>query len=168
LARKPRDRIDPRNTGFFNSPRAYWIRNALAHAPKGKHTVAAAAIRQAFNQPDRKAAVDTWRHVADQLRARWPKLADLMERDTVRQGSEDKGAREAGVLACMSLPAQRRTKLHSTNPLERFNKEVERRADVVRIFPNKDSIVRPIGAVLFEQKDAWQTALTTTCGAATT
>jgi putative transposase len=79
-----------------------------------------------------------------------------MERDTVRQGSEDKGAREVGVLACMSLPAQRRTKLHSTNPLERLNKEVERRADVVRIFPNEDSIVRPIGAVLFEQKDAWQ------------
>ena len=54
------------------------IRNALAHVPKGQHTVVAAAIRQAFNQPDKKAAVETWHHVADQLRARWPKLAETM------------------------------------------------------------------------------------------
>ncbi len=124
--------------------RVHWIRNALAHVPKGQHTVVAAAIRQAFNQPDKKTAVETWRHVADQLRARWPKLADLMD------GSE------ADVLAYMSFPAQHRTKLHSTNPLERLNKEVKRRADVVGIFPNEDSIVRLIGAVLFEQNDEWQ------------
>jgi putative transposase len=54
--------------------RVHWITNALAHVPTGEHTVVAAAIRQAFNQPDRKTAVETWRHVADQLRARWPKL----------------------------------------------------------------------------------------------
>lgn len=78
--------------------------------PKGQHTVVAAAIRQAFNQPDKKTAVETWRHVADQLRSRWPKLADLMD------------ASEADVLAYMSFPAQHRTKLHSTNPLERLNK----------------------------------------------
>ncbi len=124
--------------------RVHWIRNALAHVPKGQHTVVAAAIRQAFNQPDKKTAVETWRHVADQLRARWPKLADLMD------GSE------ADVLAYMSFPAQHRTKLHSTNPLERLNKEVKRRADVVGIFPNEDFIVRLIGAVLFEQNDEWQ------------
>src|SRR4029077_7166573 len=93
--------------------RVHWIRNALAHVPKGQHTVVAAAIRQAFNQPDRKAAVETWRHVADQLRARWPKLATLMDES------------EADVLAYMSFPAQHRTKLHSTNPLERLNKEVK-------------------------------------------
>ena len=79
-----------------------------------------------------------------QLRARWPKLATLMDES------------EADVLAYMSFPAQHRTKLHSTNPLERLNKEVKRRADAVGIFPNEDSIVRLIGAVLFEQNDEWQ------------
>lgn len=124
--------------------RVHWIRNALAHVPKGQHTVVAAAIRQAFNQPDHDSASQTWRHVADQLRGRWPKLAVLMDES------------EADVLAYMSFPAQHRTKLHSTNPLERLNKELKRRADVVGIFPNEEAIMRLIGAVLFEQNDDWQ------------
>ena len=90
--------------------RVHWIRNALAHVPKGQHTVVAAAIRQAFTQPDQKGAAEVWRHVADQLRPRWPKLATLMDES------------EADVLAYMAFPAQHRTKLHSTNPLERLNK----------------------------------------------
>ena len=119
------------------------MRNALAHVPKGQHTMVAAAIRQAFLQTDAEAAHQTWRHVADQLRPRWPKLAALMDDS------------EHDVLAYMTFPAQHRTKLHSTNPLERLNKEVKRRADVVGIFPNEASITRLIGAVLLEQNDEW-------------
>jgi len=59
--------------------RVHWMRNALAHVSRGQHTVVAAAIRQAFDQPDRKHAGEMWRHVADQLRGRWPKLAELMD-----------------------------------------------------------------------------------------
>ena len=124
--------------------RVHWVRNALAHVPKGQHTVVAAAIRQAFLQPDRESASQTWRHVADQLRTRWPKLGTLMDES------------ETDVLAYMSFLASHRTKLHSVNPLERLNKEVKRRADVVGIFPNEAAIIRLIGAVLLEQNDEWQ------------
>ena len=124
--------------------RVHAMRNALAYVPKGQHTMVAAAIRQAFIQPDHDNAVQTWRHVADQLRARWAKLGTFMD------------DAEADVLAYMAFPAQHRSKLHSTNPLERLNKEVKRRADVVGIFPNEDSIIRLIGAVLLEANDEWQ------------
>jgi len=124
--------------------RVHWMRNALAHVSKGQHTMVAAALRQAFLQADDDAAHQTWRHVADQLRQRWPKLAAFMD------------SSEHDVLAYMSFPAQHRVKLHSTNPLERLNKEVKRRADVVGIFPNEAGIIRLIGAVLLEQNDEWQ------------
>ena len=124
--------------------RVHWMRNALAHVSKGQHTMVAAALRQAFLQSDDDAAHQTWRHVADQLRQRWPKLAAFMD------------SSEHDVLAYMSFPAQHRVKLHSTNPLERLNKEVKRRADVVGIFPNEQAIIRLIGAVLLEQNDEWQ------------
>jgi len=58
--------------------RVHFMRNALAHVPKGQNTMVAAAIRQVFLQPDHAAAIQTWRHVADQLRARWPKLGACM------------------------------------------------------------------------------------------
>jgi transposase-like protein len=60
------------------------------------------------------------------------------------------------VLAHLDFPIQHRTKIHSTNPLERLNREVKRRADVVGIFPNEGSIVRLIGSVLLEANDEWQ------------
>jgi putative transposase len=125
--------------------RVHWMRNALAHVAKGQQTVVAAALRQAFFQPDQDGARQVWRQVADQLRPRWPRLSALMD------GSEH------DVLAYMGFPAQHRAKLHSTNPLERLNKEVKRRADVVGIFPGEASITRLIGAVLLEHNDEWQT-----------
>jgi transposase-like protein len=124
--------------------RVHWMRNALAHVSKGQHPMVAAALRHAFLQPDQDAARQTFRHVADQLRSRWPKLSVFMDES------------EHDVLAYLAFPLPHRTKLHSTNPLERLNKEVKRRADVVGIFPNESSIIRLIGAVLLEQNDEWQ------------
>jgi transposase-like protein len=123
--------------------RVHWMRNALSYVPKGQTTMVSAALRQAFLQPDQTSARATWRHVADQFRPRFPKLAAFMDDS------------ELDVLAYMAFPAQHRVKLHSTNPLERLNKEVKRRADVVGIFPNEGSIVRLIGAVLMECNDEW-------------
>lgn len=124
--------------------RVHWMRNAQAYVPKAQQNMVAAALRQAFIQPDRPSASQTLRHVADQLRPKWPKLAAFIDDS------------EADVLAHMDFPTQHRAKLHSTNPLERLNKEIKRRADVVGIFPAEASIIRLIGAVLLEANDEWQ------------
>jgi transposase-like protein len=124
--------------------RVHWMRNALAYVPKSQQSMVSAALRQAFMQPDRAGASKTLRHVADRLREKWPKLATFID------GSE------ADVLTHMDFPLQHRSKIHSTNPIERLNKEVKRRTDVVGIFPNEASIIRLVGAVLMERNDEWQ------------
>jgi putative transposase len=124
--------------------RVHFMRNLLAYAPKGQHSMIAAAVRTVFTQQDRAAASQAWRHVADQLRQRFPKLAAVLDEA------------EHDVLAFMDFPRAHWPKIYSTNPLERLNKEVKRRANVVGIFPNEPSIRRLIGAILMEQNDEWQ------------
>jgi transposase-like protein len=123
--------------------RVHTMRNLLAHAGRQGRGVAAAFIATAFAQDDAAAAKAQWRKVADQLRPKLPKLAAAMNEV------------ETDVLAYMDFPAAHRTKLHSTNSLERLNGEVKRRTDVVGIFPNEDAIYRLVGAILLEQNDEW-------------
>jgi len=123
--------------------RVHFMRNALAYAGKTQRRIVSAWIGTAFAQDDAAAAKKQWREVADQARARVPKLAALMD------------DAEADVLAYMNFPAPHRAKLHSTNPLERLNGEIKRRADVVGIFPNEAAVTRLIGALLLEQNDEW-------------
>src|SRR5246500_3718755 len=123
--------------------RGHTMRNLLAHAGRQGRGVAAAFIATAFAQNDAAAAKAQWRKVADQLRPKLPKLAAAMDEA------------EVDVLAYMDFPAAHRTKLHSTNSLERLNGEVKRRTDVVGIFPNEEAIYRLVGAILLEQNDEW-------------
>ena len=123
--------------------RVHFMRNALAHAGKSGRRVVSAFIATAFAQDDAGAARTQWRKVADQLRPKLPKLAALMD------------DAEPDVLAYMSFPATHRTKLHSTNPIERLNGEIKRRTEVVGIFPNEAAITRLVGAILLEQNDEW-------------
>ena len=123
--------------------RVHFMRNALAHAGKSGRRVVSAFIATAFAQDTPETASTQWRNVADQIRPKVPKLAQLM--DTA----------EEDVLAYMTFPRQHWTKLHSTNPIERLNGEIKRRTEVVSIFPNDGAIVRLVGALLLEQNDEW-------------
>jgi putative transposase len=123
--------------------RVHFMRNVLVHAPAGQRRVVSALIATIFAQDSEKAARDQWRTVADQLRGRFAKIAKLMD-----EAEDD-------VLAHMSFPKEHRTKIHSTNPLERLNGEIKRRTEVVGIFPNEAAIYRLVGALLLEQNDEW-------------
>jgi putative transposase len=124
--------------------RTHFMRNALALVPKGAQQMVAATIRTVFVQPDPLTAREQWRRVADSFRARFPKLAQLLD------------DAEADVLAYLAFPSEHWRQIWSNNPLERLNREVKRRTDVVGIFPTERSIVRLVGAVLAEQHDEWQ------------
>src|SRR5437867_9570588 len=106
----------------------------------------AATIRTVFAQPDPAAALEQWRRVADMFRPRFARLADLLD------------AAEADVLAYLAFPAGHWRQIWSNNPLERLNKEVKRRTDVVGIFPNPAAVTRLVGCILAEQHDEWQAA----------
>ena len=123
--------------------RVHFMRNLLAHAGRQGRRVVAAFVATAFAQEDAETAKAQWRQIADQLRPKVAGLANLMDEA------------ETDVLAYMTFPKEHRTKLHSTNPIERLNGEIKRRTNVVGIFPNEDAIKRLIGAILLEQNDEW-------------
>ena len=123
--------------------RVHFMRNALAHVSKGQRLMVAAAIRTAFVQEDHQAAVAQWRQIVDSLVRRFPKLAAMM------------GDAEQDVLAFMAFPKDHWRQIHSTNPLERVNKKIKRRTNVVGIFPNEAAIIRLVGAIITEQNDEW-------------
>jgi len=124
--------------------RVHFMRNALVRVPRGAQAMVAAAIRTIFAQPDRENAGTQLRRVADGLRPRFGAVARLLE------------DAEHELLAYMAFPREHWRQLYSTNPLERINKEVKRRTDVVGIFPNREAVIRLVGAVLMEQQDEWE------------
>ena len=124
--------------------RVHFMRNALAKVTKGHAELVAATIRTIFAQPTAtlaRAHVDT---VASTLRPDFPAVADLL-----RDAKED-------LTAYADFPHAHWHKLWSTNPIERLNKEVKRRTDVVGIFPNTDALLRLSACVLIEAHDEWQ------------
>ena len=124
--------------------RVHFMRNALSLVPKAAQQMVAATIRTVFAQPDAASAREQWRRVADGFRSRFPRLAELMD---------EAEERRAGLPA---FPSEHWRQIWSNNPLERLNKEVKRRTDVVGIFPNEAAVIRLVGAVLAEQHDEWQ------------
>ena len=126
--------------------RVHWMRNALAHAPAKSRTAMAAMLKTIFAQETKAEAEKQWDIVADALREKQPKLGALMD------------ASRDDVLAYMSFPREHWAQIASTNPLERVNREVKRRADVIGIFPNDDAVIRLVGALMLETNDEWTVA----------
>jgi transposase-like protein len=124
--------------------RVHFLRNLLARVPQRDTAVVAALARTIFAQPDRQAAGEQLREVARLLAGRWPQAAELLL------------AAEDDVLAYLAFPREHRTRLYSTNLLERLNREVKRRTDVVGVFPDVPAVYRLVGAVLLELDDQWQ------------
>jgi putative transposase len=124
--------------------RVHFARNLLALVPKSHQDMVAAVFRTIFAQPDPATVAATWEQVRDQLGDRFPKITVLMD------------DAKAEVLAFSTFPRAHWTKVWSTNPLERLNKEIKRRARVVGIFPTEASVIRLVGAVLADVHDEWQ------------
>ena len=123
--------------------RVHFLRNLLSLVPKEGQGMVLAAVRLIFQQPDKSRAQGELRALADRLEGHLPRVATLL-----LEAEEE-------ILAHMDFPAEHWKQISSTNPLERLNKEINRRSRVVGIFPNENSLIRLIGAVLAEQNDEW-------------
>ena len=124
--------------------RVHFARNLLAHVPKGDKAMVAAALRTIFAQPNREAASQQLQVVAQAMKPRWPRAAQMLT-----EAEDD-------ILAYMAFPQEHWTRIYSTNPLERLNKEIKRRIDVVGVFPDEKAVERLTGAILVEISDEWQ------------
>lgn len=124
--------------------RVHFTRNAQDLVPRSARSMVASAIRSVFEQPDGASAREQLDRVIDGMARPYPRVADLLT-----------GA-EPDLLAHFAFPETHRSRIRSTNPLERLNKEVKRRTGVVGIFPNRQSVVRLVGMILAEQDDEWQ------------
>ena len=123
--------------------RVHFLRNCFAVIPREAAEMVAATIRTIFAQPDAEAVraqVDT---VADLLRKQYPKVSQML-----LEAKED-------ITAFADFPERHWKKIWSSNPLERINREIKRRADVVQIFPNDAALIRLVTAVLVEMHDEW-------------
>ena len=122
------------------------MRNVLAIVPKGSCEMVAAAIRTVFAQPDAARVSEQFDTIAVMLGRQLPKVQAMMV-----DAKDD-------LLAFSAFPQLHWRQLWSTNPLERTNKEIKRRTDVVGVFPNPAALLRLAGAVLVEQHDEWAAA----------
>jgi putative transposase len=126
--------------------RTHFMRNLLCRVPKSAQALVATLVRTVFAQPD---AASTWAQharIVDQLAGRFPAAAELLA-DTV-----------GDLLAFTAFPKEHWRQIWSNNPQERLNKELRRRTEVVGIFPNREAVIRLVGAVLAEQHDEWAVA----------
>ena len=126
--------------------RVHFMRNVLSKVPKGAADMVATTIRTIFAQPDGEQAHEQLERVAEHLAPGFPAVAEMLT-----EATED-------LLAFAAFPVSHWKKIWSTNPLERVNKEVKRRTDVVGIFPNEAAVTRLAGAVLIEIHDEWAIA----------
>lgn len=123
--------------------RVHFVRNVFAVIPKAAAEMVAATIRTVFAQPDAAAVRTQLDQVAAMLGAQFPKVEKML-----LESKDD-------LTAFADFPHQHWKKIQSTNPLERLNREVKRRSDVVQVFPNTDAVLRLVTAVLFELHDEW-------------
>jgi transposase-like protein len=124
--------------------RVHFMRSLLAHVPQKDKSMVAALVRMVFAQTNRQAAGEQLAEAVRLMEPRWPKAAALL------------AEAENDVLAYMAFPAEHWTRIYSTNPLERLNREIKRRTEVVGVFPNEAAVIRLVGAVLMERADEWE------------